>query len=622
MNNASTTTRVSILTGLLVLGATAFAAEPRPVPRGLSAALDFAGLPYFKTGTQTYQVSSTDPAEDQFEDYGHWLRTGRDGGAVLADIHGPGTLHRIWSTGNTGDVDRIQIYLDGHEKPDIDETLNQFHGHPPLRDRPQVGSGGDVYLAWWSYLPIPFEKSCKVVRMGNTRPFHSLTYHTYTTSAGITSWNGREDVTKLEDMWSHPERDPKPTGGNVTSRKQLTLQPGESAVIFEHQGAGHIASLRIAHYLPEKGLRLRIFWDGQPVPAVDAPLKWFFGSVDNGGDVRALGVGTVANSGYCYFPMPFWKGARIELVNQSDRATDAMDTEVGFNPRVYEEQAAGYFRAHASETLRPGDRYTCLQVRGRGHVIGMAKRMPAGGHACEADEIFYIDDRKYPDIYGTGEEDYNNCAWWTNSYNSYPTHGCIGNDCYYRLHFPDVLVFEQAIDMEFESWQDYYVASLVWYYANDRPGLVRTDSVDIGKAVSETEHRYRITGEKWSGNEFGRRYPGRRVSTNSFDDDGRSFDGASEFTVRVDPRNQGVRLRVRTNHTSFQRVNVWVDGVRVTERLWSISQNHFDAFWVDSDFEIPPGYTRGKDTITVRLEHVPSYPNWFEYRYDIFSYLP
>ncbi|MBE7178474.1 MAG: DUF2961 domain-containing protein, partial [Mucilaginibacter polytrichastri] len=390
-------------------------AEAQDVKKGLAFAEDFSGLPYLKRGTQAYQYSSTDPKEDQFNDFTHWLYTAKDSGSVLADIQGPGTIYRIWSTGNSGDTARIKMYIDGEEKPRIDQTFNQFHSHKPLRDKPQVGSGaGDNYLAWWSYMPISFRKSIRIVRDGNFRPFYNITYHTNTTAEQLTSWNGKENYSRLEEMWNNPEKDPKPASGNILLNKEITLANGATAEILNQKGAGYIAAIQIKNYLPEKGLRLRIYWDDEQTPSVDAPLKWFFGSIDNGGDVRALGVGTVDNNGYCYFPMPFWKSARAELVNTSGKSTGKMSISLAFNPKIYPKNQCGYFKAKATEVDKPQNSFTCLKTEGRGHVIGMAKRMPAGGHACEGDEIFYIDNRKFPDIYGTGEEDYANCAWWKN----------------------------------------------------------------------------------------------------------------------------------------------------------------------------------------------------------------
>jgi hypothetical protein len=588
--------------------------------RGLAFAEDFINLPYLKTGIQTYQNSSTDPAEDQFNDNFHWLYSDSDSNAVLADIEGPGSLYRIWSTGNSGDTNRIKIYIDGKESPVLDETFNDFHSSPPLRDRPQVGSGaGDNYLAWWSYMPIPFQKSCKIVREGNFRPFYNITYHTYTDTTGVRSWNGSEDVTRLEKLWSNTENDPKPREGNITKAVKTTIAPKQTFDVLNQEGAGYIASLKIANYPADKNFRIRIYWDHENVPSVDAPVKWFFGSVDNGGDVKALGIGTVNGHGYCYFPMPFWKNAKIELVNMSDTVAADVDIEVQYNKNVYEESEAAYFHAQANEVEKPGKKYSCLTTQGRGHVIGMAKRMPKGGHACEADEIFYIDDRKFPDIYGTGEEDYANCAWWKNKYNSYPTHGHVGNDCYYRIHYPDLIIYEKALDMQFESWQDYYIASVVWYYEKDKSVLVHTDSLDINDAISEKGHGYKITGQTWEGEKEGI-YPGRRIYADTLKDDGRSFDGQSEFTLKVDPKNHGVRLRVRTDNENFQRVDVYIDDVRVEERSWYVAKNNFEATWVDSDFEIPERYTTGKEKVTVLLRRTSSGKPWSEYRYDVYSY--
>ena len=497
-------------------------------------------------------------------------------GPADAEIrHRNGSLFRIWSTGNVGDTNRIKIFIDGDEKPAIDETFNSFHDHRPLRDRPQVGSGaGDNYLAWWSYMPIGFRKSCKVVRVGNFRPFYSITYHTYTDTSGVRPWRADEDLSAMENMWNHPDVDPKPVAGNIVRKVNTTLEPGKHADILNESGEGYVASLKISNYLMRKDFRIRMYWDNETVPSVDAPVKWFFGSVDNGGDVKALGIGTTANNGYCYFPMPYWQNARIELVNLSDTIASDVDVELQINKQSYDRVSAAYFHARANEVDKPGKNYTCLSTKGRGHVVGMAKRMPKGGHACEADEIYYLDNRKFPDVYGTGEEDYSNCAWWKNTYNSYPTHGHIGNDCYYRIHFPDLLVYEEGIDMMFESWQNYYIASVVWYYESDNVALHKTDSLDVGNVDSEKQHAYSVNGGTWWGTTAGI-YPGRRIRQDTLRDNGRRFTGNSEFSVNISKNNRGVRLRLRTDNVNFRKAVVKVDGTVVIERLWYLSKNNY-----------------------------------------------
>jgi hypothetical protein len=362
-----------------------------------------------------------------------------------------------------------------------------------------------------------------------------------------------------------------------------------------------------------------MYWDGEAEPSVDAPLKWFFGSVDNGGNVKALGVGTIDNNGYCFFPMPYWKSAKIVLENDAEQSTGNMKIDIVYNKKSYPQESCAYFHAKANETDKPGKKYTCLKTSGHGHVIGMAKRMPAGGHACEGDEIYFIDDRKFPDIYGTGEEDYSNCAWWKNTYNSYPTHGCIGNDCYYRIHYPDMIVYEQALDMEFEAWQNFYTASLVWYYEKSEPSLMVSDSLDVMNMASEQQHQYAVQGQTWTGSKSGT-YPGIRIYKDTITDAGRSFSGQEQFTVSIDPKNKGIRLRVRTDNRNFEAVKVFIDGKEVTERPWTIVKNNFEALWVDADFEVPATYTKSKSKLVVRLEHLPSNKEWTSYLYKVFSY--
>lgn len=608
----------NIILKFLALFFLSAAANAQNQKKGLEFAENFSDLPYFKKGIQTYQLSSTDPLEDQFNDYSHWLYSDADSNAVLADIKGPGTIYRIWTTGNSGDSTHLKIIVDGKEQ--VNETFNKFHSHAPLRQKPQVGDGGDHYLAWWSYMPISFRDSIRIMRKGNLRPFYNITYHTYTDKSNVKSWTGRESLSGIEKMWNHPNQDPKLSKGNILRKAGVQIKPGDSSEIFADKGAGYIASLKISNYPYSKNFRLKIYWDGESVPSVDAPVKWFFGSVDNGGDVRALGIGTSQNTGYCYFPMPYWRQARIVLVNQTDSSSGKMEVAIAYNKRAYPEKDCGYFHAKANDEMQPGKKYSCLKTQGHGHVVGMAKRMPAGGHACEGDEIFYIDGRKFPDIYGTGEEDYSNCAWWKNSYNSYPTHGAVGNDCYYRLHYPDLLVYEQAIDMEFESWSNHYIASLVWYYEKDLPSLIKTDSVDVGDEDSEKRHGWNAGDVKWAGKRTGK-YPGLRIYDEELSDDGKAISGKHQFKVVVDPKNKGVRLRLRTVNTNFPLVNVWVDGKLVEERVWQIMKNKYDAIWIDSDFEIPAKYTSGKAELSVTLEHKPGTPDWVAFRYDVYSYL-
>jgi hypothetical protein len=73
-------------------------------------------FPQLRSGTQTRDFSSTDPAQAN-GDFNHPLRVTSDGQYVIAEANGPGEIVSIWSTINGGDVTNdglITIELDGN----------------------------------------------------------------------------------------------------------------------------------------------------------------------------------------------------------------------------------------------------------------------------------------------------------------------------------------------------------------------------------------------------------------------------------------------------------------------------------------------------------------------------
>jgi hypothetical protein len=115
-------------------------------------------------------------------------------------------------------------------------------------------------------------------------------------------------------------------------------------------------------------------------------------------------------------------------------------------------------------------------------------------------------------------------------------------------------------------------------------------------------------------------------------DDGRWTDEGSAFTVRINPDNDGVRLRKRINQTAYhQEVDVFVDGV--SAGIWfeqggnyvlnydhapykELLRNYYDqkkeevpswqngtmpAKFRDTEFEIPAALTTGKEKLNIKM---------------------
>jgi hypothetical protein len=103
-------------------------------------------------------------------------------------------------------------------------------------------------------------------------------------------------------------------------------------------------------------------------------------------------------------------------------------------------------------------------------------------------------------------------------------------------------------------------------------------------------------------------------------DDGRAFigaTGASQFTVAIDPANEGVRLTRRLDsHIGNQRARVLVDGVPVAQ--WD-PLPATGLQWADQSVQLPASATAGKSQITIRNEFISSNLDFNEFYYWIDS---
>ena len=154
-----------------------------------------------------------------------------------------------------------------------------------------------------------------------------------------------------------------------------------------------------------------------------------------------------------------------------------------------------------------------------------------------------------------------------------------------------------------------------------------TDELNVGNEISERAHSYCISKQtRWE--TLTSAYDGyeQKVDYDTLTDDGRAHCGASQFTMKLDPENSGVRLRKRLNRAGngVQTVKVFIDDKEIG--IWHFVQSSFapvNQSWVESDYEIPASFTQGKTKVTVRLEYVDSDGNngeVNEYYYWMFCY--
>ena len=412
--------------------------------------LDRLGM--FKESTKVASISSYDRTGGNNDGFGRqysFVRKEKDG-LVLADLQGPGVIYRIWTPTPTDDM--LEFYFDGENEPSIQVKFRElFMGRHPVFVRPLVGYGAGGF---YSYVPLTFEKSCKVFIRAERLQFYQINFATYPEGTAIVSFPNQpadeysSHLEKAREVFGSYGSDISsyviPPGGSIERfNTKVRLKPSEAVRIFETNRPGRVVGIRISppEALADKdrGVILRAYWDGDEEPAILSPAGDFFGYAWGEPATKSLPVGTANGASYCYFPMPFDKSARIELFSQQRSAKETeLEAEVIFVPVARRENEGKFYAIWRRENpTTKGKPFTFIETGGRGHLVGFIQQ--SQGFESGNTYFFEGDDQTTIDgelvIHGTGSEDFYNGGWYDvagrwDAKRSFPLSGCIG----YKKH--------------------------------------------------------------------------------------------------------------------------------------------------------------------------------------------
>ncbi len=142
---------------------------------------------------------------------------------------------------------------------------------------------------------------------------------------------------------------------------------------------------------------LRIYWDGNSRPGVEAPVGDFFANCfGRRSEVISLPVQVADGDAYnCFWQMPFRKSARIEIVNQSDKPISLLYYNIDWIQKKSLPRDTPYFYAQYRQEYpaQNGKDYVLLDTQGKGHYVGtvLAVRTRSPAWFGEGDEKIYID---------------------------------------------------------------------------------------------------------------------------------------------------------------------------------------------------------------------------------------
>ncbi len=273
------------------------------------------------------------------------------------------------------------------------------------------------------------------------------------------------------------------SGGN---RDSIVIEPGKTAVLAEIEGPGaihHIWTTIAAEPFYGRKIVLRIYWDGEKSPSVEAPIGDFFGlghGLNRNFASLPITCSSEGRARNCYWYMPFRRSCRITAENEGTRAVDAFYYYVDYRELPGLPADAAYFHAQYRQEFPPDARrdYLLVEAEGAGHYVGcsMSVLQRAMGWWGEGDDRIKVDGESKPSLHGTGSEDYFSDAWGMRESQSL-FYGCplqeedfqAGSKAtVYRFHIPDPVPFKKSIQVTIEHGhandrEDFLSSVGYWY---------------------------------------------------------------------------------------------------------------------------------------------------------------
>lgn len=444
------------------------------------------------------------------------------GGAryVLLDAKGPGAVTRIWTATPAG---TLRVYIDDGAAPALEAPLGELLSGQVM---PFESPFAQVTAMGFSlYFPLPFRSHCLITLDSITsmdpfsgRPveklYYQVGYRQYPDGARprVRAYSSDElaraapAVARVAAALRDDVPAPREGMERVVTIPPAALRPGQEAVtrLDAPPGGGAITNLRFTTSERDparlRGTVLSIAFDG--VETVRAPLVDFFGTGPGWNPTASLPF-TVAEDGTlsCRFVMPFGASAVVTVAREpgNDDAPVAIAGAVTVWARPFQGDGQALFHARfrppQSLATRPLRDWHVATLAGRGRQVGIVLDVdnpPGVAWWGEGDEKVTVDGAPFPDLFGTGTEDYFGFAWsstatFAHPYHALtlappPGHGFSGAFSMNRFLIADPVPFRKSLrfDLELWHWSDTTVrlaAMLYWYAA---PG--GTD--DFGEAAS------------------------------------------------------------------------------------------------------------------------------------------
>lgn len=429
-----------------------------------------------------------------------------NGTLLLAEINHPGIMRHFWMTNERVKTEQqildgkvsIRFYWDGHQEPDLEIPLKDFYGKKfsPAEEITFLmeRKGKNAYYS------MPFRKSAKVELKNNSTENLTAIYWQI-------DYELLPEVPSSMPYFTLDTRVPKPISLAVTAKKanqhthgKQELIPNTPLVIAELNGPAVVRRFRISHHEKDsiaanRGVIVRIFWDGETTPSAEVPVGDFFGiGFGEQRDFSSAAWKQKKGNKDIFYPMPFKKSARFELVNLTSKKFNTFSWQIDYDTKIALPQDIEYFHAcfRISRPVPLNSVHQAMVTVGHGKFVGLVWShhwINPEKHA-EGTQNFWIDGEH---IKATGSEDFFGQGWgfsekkpFAYKGNSYSpilsTIAGVGEwwkVTAYRALLLDPLHFQRSLKLSLTNYgvdvghkTDEYDTACFWYQSEPHPPFI------------------------------------------------------------------------------------------------------------------------------------------------------
>ncbi len=536
------TIRIALLSLIALGGPALLAAEPVSLESLLKEMADRSVLTrvpspayYAKAATSYDRVSKVkNPADGMYvekkgrdwgkgwfanRDFGQYVRVEKNDGRtenVLMDDQGPGAIVRWWATANNSGT--IRIYLDGADEPVIKMKPAELVGGDALAPYPfSFKASDDKTNPDWRghdlYLPIPYQKSCKVTWEGGGS-YYQIGYRKYAPGTKVKTFT-MDQLRQAKGLMKRigtklTSKDPVVRGETVT-RSALTLAP-QASTTLSLTGAKAITRFLVQIQAEDYQQALRstvvtMTFDGKQTVWIPIGSLVGVGYSDEKNDTFYVKADNTTRTLATYYVMPFQNSAEVTITNHGDQEVTLERAEATADDYRWDDKSryfhATWFELRNISTQNRSD-LNYVTVLGSGRYVGTAITI---FNTCtlknnqtwwgEGDDKVYVDGEVFPSIFGTGTEDYFGYAYcrpqrYYTPFISQPRGegnkkwGYTNNN---RYHLLDDIPFTESVKFDMEIWHPFrkhmnYAAATFFYADADSTNSVMPNVASVKHKVA------------------------------------------------------------------------------------------------------------------------------------------